>query len=158
MSLDPGVGTNVDRSGFEFTLHDTEALFDLPSLMICVCNFTRFFIREIGGYGVETVKAFLLPNVFVINVLRFLFCNFSIFRTVDRFDQMSKIVGIFLCMHLSVLQCLLCTQHLLFADLAKIVTVLDGVSNNEALIEIFVINREFFVKDSLFVFFFIHFG
>ena len=30
----------------------------------------------------------------------------------------------------SVLQCLLCTQYLFFADLAKIVTVLDGVSNN----------------------------
>lgn len=78
MDLDPGIGTNVDRSGFEFTLHDTEALLDLPSLMICVCNFTRFFICKIGGYGVETIKAFLLPNVCVINVLRFLFCNFSI--------------------------------------------------------------------------------
>ena len=63
MDLDPGIGTNVDRSGFEFTLHDTEALFDLPSLMICVCNFTRFFICKIGGYGVETIKAFLLPKV-----------------------------------------------------------------------------------------------
>ena len=130
MGLDPGIGTNVDRSGFEFTLHDTEALLDLPSLMICVCNFTRFFICKIGGYGVETIKAFLLPNVCVINVLRFLFCNFSIFRTAHRFDKTPKIVGIFLCANLSVLQCLLCTQYLLFADLAKIVAVLDGVSNN----------------------------
>ena len=97
MGLDSGIGTNVDRSGFECTLHDTEALLDLPALMVCVCNFTRFFICKIGGYGVESVKAFFLTNVFITNALYFLFSNFPVFRTTLRFDQTPKIVGVFLC-------------------------------------------------------------
>ena len=153
MGLDPGIGTNVDRSGFECTLHDTEALLDLPALMVCVCNFTRFFICKIGGYGVESVKAFFLTNVFITNALYFLFSNFPVFRTTLRFDQTPKIVGVFLCMHLSVLQCLFGPHNLFFPYFAKIVPILDGVGDNEPLVKIFVIDRKFFVKDRIFVYF-----
>ena len=123
--------------------------------MICVCNFTRFFICKIGGYGVETIKAFLLPNVFIINVLYFLFSDFPISRTTYCFDQTSKIVGIFLCANLSVLQCLFGANNLFFPYFAQIVPILDGVGDNESLVKILVIDWKFFVKDRIFVCFFV---
>ena len=61
-------------------------------------------------------------------------------------------------MHPSVLQCLFGANNLFFPYFAKIVPILDGVGDNESLVKILVIDWKFFVKDRIFVCFFVKFG
>ena len=60
-------------------------------------------------------------------------------------------------MHPSVLQCLFGPHNLFFPYFAKIVPILDGVGDNESLVKILVIDWKFFVKDRIFVCFFVKF-
>ena len=85
MCLNPVISSDIHRSGFEFSFHDSEVLLDFPALLVNLYDFLDISLK-ICHYCVEAIVKFFFGYLFHVNFIYFLFCNLTIVCSADFID------------------------------------------------------------------------
>ena len=94
VSLNPVISSDIHRSGFEFSFHDSEVLFNFPALPVNLYNLPDISLK-ICHNRIETIVKFFFGNLFLIKLIYLLFCNFAIVCYSSLFHKAHRIILIF---------------------------------------------------------------
>ena len=147
----------INRSWLELCFHNSERFFYFPSVVINLCDLWCI-IFKICEDRVKSIVFFFFWNHIIIDVIGLFFCYFTVVCEGSFFNKSAIVILITFLYFIAVIYGSNCMIDLIFSDLAEIVSVFDGVCNDEVLIKFnssFVIisfNPLFFIKNQIKVF------
>gem|GEM_PF-4468957 len=148
MCCDSIFSAEIYRSGLKFTLHNPEAFFNLPSLLIDTYNRCHI-ILQVCAYGIETVITFFLCGNIFIYRRNHLVCKFTVRSTVILMNKTLGIVRSLFIQRRRVFDEFFSTFKLTVPYLSHIVPILEGEGYNKMLFQTVFINPSVFIESLL---------
>ena len=130
MCRDSIFSTEIYRSGMKFTLHNPEAFFNLPSLLINTYNRCHI-IFQVCAYGIETVITFLFYGNIFIYLRNHFIRNLAVRSTVILTYKTLGIVRTFFIQRRRIFDELFSAFKLTIPYLSHIIPILKGEGDNE---------------------------
>ena len=94
MSFDPVFPADKCRTGAELIFHNTEVLFNFPTLLIDPDDLV-YISFQIGHYCIKSIVHCLFFNLFPVKIIHCFFGDFSINSNSGTFHKSHGIIGIF---------------------------------------------------------------